>query len=206
MRYLFVTVLFWTNIFCQTSQSGWPEYNISQALDTAKFLKQNELEKKFKDIIPGFESNRARLTLTDSGNRISPRELQTPDFPMPCYCNMTDDTLHIVVAAGMMAGLGVDIALLNDRFNASYIQEADGMEIFKLQQNDSTYTDRVKIPAAVQKLTLLKTPEFKNKEMINGSFEGQFSTFYQRESADEVIKRNYKAKIFFRCILNRQTE
>lgn len=125
--FLFLSCL---NFACRTSNSSWPEYNI-QSLDTTSFVKLSDIEQRFLNVSTDFTNNRARITLTDSGNVISPRELRTPDFPLPCFCSSTGDTVHIVMGLGMKATMGIKIDLHDGRFNAIYFHEADDAKVFK---------------------------------------------------------------------------
>ena len=47
-----------------------------------RFWVLTDLESEFAKNFEDFANNCTRLTLTDSGNRISPRELQRPEFPL----------------------------------------------------------------------------------------------------------------------------
>jgi hypothetical protein len=164
----------------------------------AKFAALTKLETDFIKRFEGFANNRARLTLTDSGNRIYPQELRKPGFPVLCLCKLYNDTIYITTAIGLMAGLGIMITINKDRFAGRFFQEADNTNIFKSKKSDTSYVDRISISTDNQKLTLLKKPLFVDNEIIIGILEGQFKPFYELDLGTELT-RNYKAKIFFKC-------
>lgn len=103
---------------------------------------------------------------------------------------------------GLMAGLGFITSVHKNQFATHFFAEADGSSVFKLDKSDTSYTDRISVPAIRQKLVLLKRPVFDAGEIITGSFEGQFRRFYESyTAAEEPLTRNYNAKFYFICRL-----
>jgi hypothetical protein len=186
----------------QAFDSTWTSYDTSNKINTRRFSPMTKLETDIAKNLPDFTINRARLTLTDSGHLISPRELQKPDFPLLCRCSLKNDTVHITAAFGFMAGLGIIMIVSKDQFGTTFFQEADNTNIFKSTESDSAYADRISVPAERQKLILLRKPTFTKGEAIIGTFEGQFTRFYELDfKTKQPIVRNYKAKLFFTCKL-----
>src|SRR6185436_2563001 len=124
---------------------AWTNYDTSAKIDVKKFSTLTKLEVDFAKSFEDFENNRARLTLKDSGNRISPKELQNPDFPLPCQCFLKNDTIFITAALGLMSGLGIIAAINKDLFGTTFFQEADNTNIFKLKKNDASYVDKISV-------------------------------------------------------------
>ena len=194
-------LIFYFNAEAQELNFAWSSYDTSSKVEFKSFSSLTKLESEFAQVLPDFRNNRARLTLTDGKNRISPRELRQPDFPMPCKCLMVKDTIFITSAVGMMAGLGLVTAITKDRFATTFFHDADNTNIFKLKESDNTYIDRISVSTAEQKLILLKKPSFKNNEVIAGQFEGKFKTYYELDLG-ELLTRNYRAKLLFKCRLS----
>ncbi len=182
----------------QMQDLAWSTYDTASKISVVKFSVLTKLETELAKGFEGFKDNRARLTLTDSGNRISPKELQKPDFPVLCQCKLKEDTIFITTALGFMSGLGIITTITRDRFITNFFQEADNTNVFKSKKSDTSYVDRISISTVSQKLTLLKKPFFTDNENILGVLEGQFKTFYEFDLGAEVA-RNYRAKLFFKC-------
>jgi len=204
MRHSLLLIVFFSflKIQAQTQTFGWTIYDTTSKLNIKKFNSLTSFEVNFSKSFEGFENNRARLTLTDSGNRISPKELQIPDFPVPCFCKLKKDTIFITAALGLMSGLGIITTIHNNQFVATFFQEADNTPVFKLRNSDTLYTDKVSVAAEQQRLTLFKKPLFVGNEIITGTLDVKFAKFYELDFASEPpITRNYKAKLFFKCRL-----
>ena len=199
---ILIFFFFFLRAQAQTLDFAWSTYDTSSKIDVKSFSALTDVESEFAKNFEDFANNRARLTLTDSGNRISPRELQRPDFPLPCMCKLVNDTIYVTTALGFMSGLGIITAIHQDRAATTFFQEADNTDVFKLKNIDSVYIDRISVSADNQILTLLQKPIFVGNETIFGIFEGQFKPFYELESDSKpAIQRNYKARLFFKCRL-----
>lgn len=182
---ILTTAFFLLKTLCVAQNLVWSNFDTSSKIDINKFAVLTEREVDLAKSLEDFVNNRARLTLTDVGNRISPAELQKPDFPFPCECVLKKDTIFITTALGMMSGLGIITAVYKNQFAASFFQESDNTPVFKLRKNDTLYIDRISVPTNEQKLTLFKKPSFTSNEIIFGAFIGQFKTFYELEGSSK---------------------
>lgn len=197
---LAISIFLLTEVRSQYSDDLWSPYKVYPAIDTAAFNRLSGHELAISKKIDNFKSERARLTLSDGANQIKPLELQSPDFPTLCICFAQNDTIHISSGVGFFANLGVSVLVNKDDFSTTFFQSADGANIFKLQQEDTSYDDRISVPAVQQQLRLLKKPSLFKDEIIIGNLEAKFKSFYETESGSTLI-RNYNVKLFFRCSL-----
>lgn len=195
-----VAVLLFVGTKAQSQTLTRTAYDTSSRTDVKKFSVLTKLETDFAKTLPGFADNRARITLTDSGNSVSPKELQKSDFPFPCHCLLRKDTIYITAAFGFMAGLGLKTVIYKDSFATAFFSEADGAEVFKPKGPGVSYTDRISVSAQEQTLTLFTKPPFAANETITGLFKGRFKPFYERDLG-RVLIRSYKATLFFTCRL-----
>ena len=185
----------------QSSVLTWSAYDTSSKILAKDFYSLSKMEVEFTKILTAFKDNRARITLTDGINRISPRELRQPNAPLPCECSTGGGTIHITAAMGMMSGLGIVTSITKDSFVTSFFQEADNTDIFELRKTDSSYVDRISVSPVKQKLKVFKKPLFRNNEIITGQLDAQFKTFYQLDLG-VLLTRNYRAKLTFTCRLS----
>src|SRR5690242_3076504 len=88
------------------------------------------------------------------------------DFPIPCECTLKQDTIFITTAAGMMSGLGIKIIVQKDHFASVFFEEADNTPLFKMDNINNEYLDRIVVPAEKQRLTFLKKPFFNGNETL----------------------------------------
>jgi hypothetical protein len=185
----------------QNPNFAWTSYDTSSKIDIKGFSSLTKFEIDFIRIYPEFSDNRARLTLSDTPiNRISPKELQHSDFPLPCHCLLKNDTIYITTALGLTSGLGIVTIINKENFGSAFFQEADHTNVFKQRETDSTYTDRIMVGTEGQKLTLFRKPGFVSDEFLTGTFEARFGRFYELDfGTRSQLTRKYRAKMFFKC-------
>jgi len=192
--------LFTSESYSQVTDQAWGKYSINSSLDTSHFLrltkKENELYKGLRDV----EDNMARLTLFDSCESVENKNPELQNMFAACMCYSLKDTIYVTSIMGFFAGLGVSIVINKEDFYSKFFEEADGTEIFKVQKDDTTYSDKIFVFANQQKMSLFKKPSLTNNETVIGNLVAEFKPFYELKSK-KLIERKYRANIYFRCTL-----
>ena len=132
--------------------------------------------------------------------------LSKKSFSTRCECNIYKDTLLITMGIGFFGGIGFNLEIIKDNFEANFSEYTDDVKPYKSNLNDTAFYDYFHVKSKYQFLVLNDKPSFQTGLQLTGYMTFSSNNFYVQKYDNQLDTNYVTGKLYFTCKTRQETK